>query len=316
MSELFFRCNKLSHIKLGKQFVFIDPDDSNILNMPPFTFPYARKWQKDQQGKAYTSDELAKQYDGSTMSGDYYWARYAAPVTVKYLNEKGQPLVPDKSIGKDNSYVNDPYDTTSLNPGISRIYQLDTNRLPTNEKGKLGEDPITVSYYYKKILDDPGDAGNEGTGSLDDLSLDYVSNFDFESQKISANQQSYPAKAEQPHVQITDQRKNASGWEVQVSISPIQTADSQQVLEGATLSLVKEKILSTTSSSEADPTTNDLILSSQPQTVFRATSGQGKGSWINKFDRTKSILTVPGGVARAKSYQATLNWTLNVGPDN
>ncbi|MGX7420732.1 bacterial Ig-like domain-containing protein, partial [Carnobacterium gallinarum] len=59
----------IEHIKLGENFVFKD----SLLGSPPIDNTYIGKWQ-NQSGTLYTSLELATNYNGATMNGDWYWA--------------------------------------------------------------------------------------------------------------------------------------------------------------------------------------------------------------------------------------------------
>lgn len=80
MYEMFARMSELKHINLGENFQFKDgvtlPSPSNIL-------PYYGKWQRDHEGIVYTSEELANQYDGLTMKGNYYWAEKQPKLEVR-----------------------------------------------------------------------------------------------------------------------------------------------------------------------------------------------------------------------------------------
>ncbi|MBO1300033.1 MULTISPECIES: bacterial Ig-like domain-containing protein [unclassified Enterococcus] len=68
----------LEHIKLGENFVFKD----SLLGAPPIDTTYIGKWQKDQSGPLYTSLELATNYMGATMKGDWYWATSQESIEV------------------------------------------------------------------------------------------------------------------------------------------------------------------------------------------------------------------------------------------
>ncbi|PQF20812.1 bacterial Ig-like domain-containing protein [Enterococcus mundtii] len=68
----------IEHIKLGENFVFKD----SLLGSPPIDNTYIGKWQKDQSGPLYTSLELATNYMGATMKGDWYWATSQESIEV------------------------------------------------------------------------------------------------------------------------------------------------------------------------------------------------------------------------------------------
>lgn len=160
---------------------------------------------------------------------------------------------------------------------------------------------------------DPGDPNNPGTGSAGPLSLDYVSNFDFGSNKIASTTQTYIAKADQPRIQVTDKRGTGAGWEVQAAISPIKTSDDD-VLAGANLKLVNRSVVTNSQNTSAAPVATDITLSSSQKTVFKADKDAGLGTWLDNFDKNTSVLTVYGGTAKAKTYNATITWTLTSGP--
>lgn len=74
--ELFENMTSLKHVKFGGGWQFPDLSYS-VLPTPPTIDEapyYYGKWQKLGGSSAYTPAELAEIYNGSTMSGDYYWA--------------------------------------------------------------------------------------------------------------------------------------------------------------------------------------------------------------------------------------------------
>ncbi|WP_207695877.1 hypothetical protein DOK67_0002893 [Enterococcus sp. DIV0212c] len=137
MYEMFDNMKQLKHIKLGELFQF---KDEVKLPTPSVTAPYYGKWQRDHKGSVYTSDELAEQYDGSTMSGNYYWAEKLPTLEVKdsmiYVGEVWNPednfisatdedgnILPfDPSMTDDvvNTNVPGSYEVTYTNKSISK----------------------------------------------------------------------------------------------------------------------------------------------------------------------------------------------------
>lgn len=124
---------------------------------------------------------------------------------------------------------------------------------------------------------DPGDPTNPGTGSAGPLSLDYVSNFDFGTNQIPSSTQTYTAKAQYPRVQVTDKRGTGAGWEVQANISPIASADDE-TLKGANIILVSREVVTSPGNTSTKPTTSDITLKANDQTVFSATKDTGMGT--------------------------------------
>ncbi|WP_348920182.1 BspA family leucine-rich repeat surface protein [Enterococcus rotai] len=92
MYDMFTGMSELKHINLGKDFQF---KDGVVLPSPSNSLPYYGKWQRDYEGTVYTSEELAEQYNGLTMSGNYYWAEKRPTLEVKdstiYKGEKWNP---------------------------------------------------------------------------------------------------------------------------------------------------------------------------------------------------------------------------------
>ncbi|HFQ5801047.1 TPA: bacterial Ig-like domain-containing protein [Listeria monocytogenes] len=84
----------IEHIKLGENFIFKD----SLLGSPPIDNTYIGKWQKNQSGALYTSLELATNYNGATMNGDWYWATSQEDIDV--INSS--IYVGDKWQAKDN----------------------------------------------------------------------------------------------------------------------------------------------------------------------------------------------------------------------
>ncbi|HLQ40242.1 MAG TPA: WxL domain-containing protein [Tetragenococcus sp.] len=160
---------------------------------------------------------------------------------------------------------------------------------------------------------DPGDPDNPGTNTPGPLSLDYVSNFDFGTHKIAATTKTYQPLAEKPHIQVTDKRGTGAGWDVQAKISKISSSDNHE-LSGATLKLVNANVKTHSANNSTPPSAADITLKDDDQSIFQAGSDQGLGTWVDNFDRDKSVLTVYAGTARAKTYTADITWTLTSGP--
>ena len=92
--------------------------------------------------------------EAATQTVIYHYKKNSVPsaaskVTVQYVDEAGKELRDSQTItGK----VGADYDVTTAEYKLSKIgdYQLVEDKLPTNAKGKFGEQDVVVTYVYKK----------------------------------------------------------------------------------------------------------------------------------------------------------------------
>lgn len=99
----------------------------------------------------------SKYKNGITYLRVPYIVKEIQPVLVKYINEEGNSIHGDQTIIPSNE--GDPYDASTSTYKLSDIagpdgvnYHLDTTKLPENATGVFGEEPVTVTYTYKKNL--------------------------------------------------------------------------------------------------------------------------------------------------------------------
>lgn len=164
---------------------------------------------------------------------------------------------------------------------------------------------------------DPADPSNPGTGNAGPLSIDFVSNIHFGTQKIQ--DAPYSATNENAHIQVTDKRGTGAGWQASAAISDFKgTKDGHDVvLNGAQLALNNGVIKSTPNNAAAAPTTEKTItLGADNKPVMTAADGTGQGTWIDLFANPSDItLTVPAGnIVSDVQYNATITWTLGDTP--
>ncbi|MEF7556567.1 WxL domain-containing protein [Bacillus thuringiensis] len=183
-----------------------------------------------------------------------------------------------------------------------------------------------------KDPNDPKDPHEPGTAGP--LSIDYVSNFQFETHKASGNNEVYYAsldsvtekgvsdKTEVPnYVQVTDNRGTNAGWKLSVTQNDqFKTADNKE-LTGAALTL-KNGTPNSAAGSDAPTAAQDITLTpGQASDVLTAQEDQGMGTWVNTFgksveDAKKSVeLSVPGKTKKEQAqYTTSLTWELKDAP--
>ncbi|HHK5557875.1 WxL domain-containing protein [Bacillus cereus] len=188
---------------------------------------------------------------------------------------------------------------------------------------------VEVETKDPKDPKDPHEPGTQGP-----LSIDYVSNFQFEKHKASGNNEIYYASLDSitkkdttetmkvpNYVQVTDNRGTNVGWKLSVTQNDqFKTAEGRD-LTGAALTL-KNGTLHSASGSEAPKAAQDITLTpGQASDVVTAQEEQGMGTWVNTFgksveDAKKSVeLSVPGKTKKEQAeYTTSLTWELKDAP--
>lgn len=172
------------------------------------------------------------------------------------------------------------------------------------------------------------------------LSIDFVSSFDFGSQAISVHDQTYYAKLqrllnedgtvndseERPnYVQISDRRSenDRNGWTLAVTQKEQFKGAENQVLNGASLSLSNQQVITTQGGTapglQSVPCT---LVPGNRRTLLHAQGSEGTGTWIYRFGDGETAgesvaLDVPKGAnPEATTYSSTLIWELSAVPGN
>lgn len=172
------------------------------------------------------------------------------------------------------------------------------------------------------------------------LSIDFVSAFNFGSQAISVHDQTYYAKPqrllnedgtvneseERPnYVQISDRRSEneRNGWTLAVTQKEQFKGAENQVLNGASLSLSNQQVITaqggTAPELQSVPST---LVPGNRRTLLQAQGNEGTGTWIYRFGDGETAgesvaLDVPRGAnPEATTYSTTLIWELSAVPGN
>ena len=169
-------------------------------------------------------------------------------------------------------------------------------------------------------------------GTTGPLSIDYVSNFDFGTQKTSGNAATYTAKPVEitlnngdevmraPYAQVTDNRGTNAGWTLQVA-QPKQLSNQEgEELDGAQIT-IGEGTVTGTPADKNGVAGEAVELSEDSQTVFTAADGAKGGTWVNSFGTADDVnveLSIPAGtkIDQDTEYTADLDWTLTDAPGN
>ncbi|MCC2454350.1 WxL domain-containing protein [Bacillus cereus] len=178
---------------------------------------------------------------------------------------------------------------------------------------------------------DPKDPHEDGTKGP--LSIDYVSNFQFKTQKASGNNEVYYASLDRVkkkmdgsiievpnYVQVTDNRGTNAGWKLTVTQNEQFKTASNQELTGAALTLKNGTLNSASGNDTPESVQNILLTPGVASDVVNAKVDQGMGTWTNAFgkleDAKKSVeLSVPGKTKKEKAeYTTSLTWELKDAP--
>lgn len=230
----------------------------------------------------------------------------------------------------------------------SSVLAVDPNTANTMGKVTFSEDasPTAPLDPLDPNVDKPIKSTDPdiGSGTAGPLSIDYVSNFHFGNQLISAEDRTYNVKLDviktadgknverAPFVQVTDKRGSNNGWTLQVQQkTPFLTSGAKE-LKGAYLSLMNPVVKTTKDNQAAPPEAEAKKIILTPgksgsaggaQTVLTAKRNTGMATWIESFGNNQSgpssvQLFVPGISEKIKdaTYSAILTWILVDSPVN
>ncbi|MDT1957044.1 WxL domain-containing protein [Carnobacterium divergens] len=191
----------------------------------------------------------------------------------------------------------------------------------------LGGALATTASAAEETKDSNGVASFE-TG---DLTLDFVSSFDFGNHPISKNDEIYSAAAQQlddgrtvpNYAQVTDLRGTGNGWRLNVQQQSqfIATKDGKE-LEGAQIQFENGVVTSESTNAPQDVTQSVNLTPGVSEKIVMANENEGTGTWVYGLgdDSTKEEsvhLAVPGkSFKAADSYKTILTWALLDAPEN
>ncbi|WP_429974991.1 WxL domain-containing protein [Enterococcus sp. DIV0840c] len=172
------------------------------------------------------------------------------------------------------------------------------------------------------------------------LSIDFASSFNFGTQSISLQEQTYYAQpqrllnedgtvneeeARPNYIQISDRRSEneRNGWELAVTQKEQFKGEENQELVGARLSLLNQQLVTVQGGTAPGlQTVPSSLVPGNRRTLLKAQGNEGTGTWIYRFGDGDSAgesvaLNVPKGAnPEATTYSTTLIWELSAVPDN
>jgi hypothetical protein len=180
-------------------------------------------------------------------------------------------------------------------------------------------DPVNPDEPAPPSPIDPIDPDNGGTGNSGSLTLDYVSNIQFGTQKIMSGNTTYNANNKDPYVQVSDKRGTGEGWVLTAKASELKNSTGES-LQGAELTFKNGQVKSQSSNVSEPPTAYDVTFDNSDSKKFmEAPLETGRGTWLDVFsgsdgDNSNVQLKVLAGSAEAESYSGTVTWELTDAP--
>lgn len=168
---------------------------------------------------------------------------------------------------------------------------------------------------------DPTDPTNPGTGNGGPLTIDYVSNIEFGTQKTTSGTMIYHAQNENPFVQVTDKRGTGLGWNLTAKATEFKNIDGSKVLKGAELTFKNGVLKKQTENISPAPDNKDVTFSnSDAHRMIIAKENTGRSTWINVFsgelgnNENVQLKVLAGSADINVDYTATINWELADAP--
>jgi len=347
-TSMFFNTTNLSELHLGTRSRF------DHLASPP-TMPtitssdnYTGSWvyylnQANTIPEAYITSSSAnfwREYDGSNP-GTYQWQKKGS-VAVHYRDINDQEIIASEII---TGGIREPF---QIEEKAIEGYKL--QEIPDNTSGRFTEEEQPVIFRYMKNTVNPVDPLNpeievdlESKPNLPEdqglLSIDFVSSFNFGSQSISINDQTYYAQPqrllnedgtvreteERPnYVQISDRRPESerNGWELAVTQQEQFKGKENQVLTGASITLLNQQVVTAQGGTAPELQSVHPLIPGNRQRLLKAQGSEGMGTWIYRFGDAETVkesvaLNVPKGAnPEATTYSTKLTWELSSVPDN
>ncbi|WP_062805917.1 WxL domain-containing protein [Enterococcus pernyi] len=269
----------------------------------------------------------------------------------------GDPAIPSGSIPSPDISESEKYHTTADENGDYR-YELPEDRRFTagntvtayaflNGKNDTASTMVEEKIVVAPVdpLDPETEVEPENKPEIPEdqgrLSLDFVSRFNFETQKISVSDQTYYAQPqrllnedgtvneteERPnYVQISDRRaaNERNGWQLSVTQNGQFRNESGHELIGSEIQLFNQELVTAQGGTipELQEEPVQRIVPNTRKVLIQANGESGTGTWIYRFGdqqtADKSVgLYVPGGTnPEATNYSTKLTWELSAVPDN
>lgn len=265
-------------------------------------------------------------------------------VFVNHIDSEGNKLADSKEL---RGAIGESYETSAL-----EIENYKLTDEPENTQGIFTEEDINVTYIYDisqvspiDPLDPDSEVDPENKPELPEdqgfLSIDFVSQFNFGTQKISVSDQTYYAQSqrllnedgtgneteERPnYVQISDRRSETdrNGWQLSVTQNNQFSTENGKELSGARMRLTNQQLATAhggTAPSLQQTEPLELVPGAK-RVLLMAQGNEGTGTWIYRFGDANTagnsvVLDVPKGAnPEATSYSSTFTWELSAVPEN
>lgn len=174
---------------------------------------------------------------------------------------------------------------------------------------------------------------SQGTAAFTkgELTLDFVSSFDFGTHPISVDNEVYTAAPQKlddgrevpNYAQVTDLRGSAAGWTLSVQQKgQFVSVKEGSELEGAQIKFTNGQVASESTSTPKDVANSAELAPGVTEKLVFSNIGEGTGTWVYGLgdDATKGSsveLAVPGkSFKAADAYKTVLTWSLSDVPTN
>lgn len=293
--------------------------------------------------------EDPKEVNSHTITGK------ANPNSV--IRFSGDPAIPAGSITSPDISESEKYHTTADENGDYRYELLEDRRFTAGNTVTAyaflnGKNDTASTMVEEKIvvapvdpLDPETEVEPENKPEIPEdqgrLSLDFVSQFNFETQKISVRDQTYYAQPqrllnedgtvneteERPnYLQISDRRaaNERNGWQLSVTQNGQFRNESGHELIGSEIQLFNQELVTAQGGTKPE-LQEELIQRIVPNTrkvLIQANGESGTGTWIYRFgdqqtaDKSVGLYVPKGTNPEATSYSTKLTWELSAVPGN
>lgn len=189
-----------------------------------------------------------------------------------------------------------------------------------------------VENVPPKDPENPANDLTDGDGSTNDktpqslLTLDYVTNLDFDTHEVNQAGGTYNTVTQKPFVQVSDRRQTGDGWDLRVQLGEFASGIGPATLVGSTINFKNARTQTPGPGTKA-PTTSEVTLTAGGESAQIATAAAKTGSlstaqglgtwlidWIKEGENDNVTLTVPANEASEGQHSATITWTLTSGP--